>query len=134
MIVLTATSATTWVSPDERIGRQRSPRLSVFVLLTLSVASSAGLCLTADAATHSSVRLHLPIERSRRVTGLSLADSATRHDRNGPASFPPASRRRRSQRGCVQPHPSNGLLTPSPGFRITWDYCGEGSRNRNFAP
>ncbi len=80
-----------------------------FVLLPLSVASSAGLCLTVDAATHSSVRLHLPIERSRRVTGLSLADSATRHDRNGPASFPPASRRRRSQRGCVI-HPTDFSL------------------------
>ena len=51
------------------------------------------------AATDSSVRLH-PFERCRRVTGVALADSATRHDRNGPASVLPAGARPGFRRGC----------------------------------
>ena len=53
------------------------------------------------AATDSTMPLN-PSKRSRRVAGMSLAESATRHDGDGPASNEPASQRRRLQRGCVQ--------------------------------
>jgi len=53
------------------------------------------------AATDSTMPLN-PSKRSRRVAGMSLAESATRHDGDGPVSNEPASQRRRLQRGCVQ--------------------------------